>query len=68
MALSREHEMLFEEAYPLIDKSFYLFQRELYDNDPIKAVRDYNRIMAERHKEYEEYVREKESRRSKHRS
>lgn len=58
-ALSSEHEMLFEEAYPLIDKSFYLFQRELYENDPIKAVRDYNRIMAERH---ELYLEAKENR------
>jgi hypothetical protein len=58
-AFCSEHEMLFDEAYALMDKAFYLFQCDLYDNDPIKAVRDYNRIMAERH---EEYLEDKEMR------
>lgn len=56
-AIVKEHQLSKEDARNLIDTLFINHLKELYQSDPLLAVRDYHRIEAEVHCIYEERKR-----------
>ena len=58
-AIMKEHGLLKKDAKDLIDTLFIKHLKELYQSDPLLAVRDYHRIRAEIHRICEERKRER---------
>ena len=54
-AIMKEHGLSSIDARDLVDTLFIEHLKELYQSDPLLAVRDYHRIQAEQHRISEEY-------------
>lgn len=61
-AIMKDHALPKNDARDLIDTLFIKQLKELYQSEPLLAVRDYHRIKAEQHREYEEMVKEMKER------
>ena len=61
-AFSREKAIPQKDARALIDALFNERQKELYEAEPSLAARDYNRMIKERHRIFEEKYKEREER------
>ena len=66
-ALEHDKMLLPKEARVLIDALFNARQKELYEANPRLAIRDYNRMMKERYRRYDEEKQKRDANRARRR-